>query len=186
VNLGSAYDVLFVQYAAREPDPDKRKALVEALLAEAGIDPQQQLLADFLSSSLTLQRSDGLALSWSGVRSTMTLSLARSAIRRADTLFVPAGGDDFATSSVIRQSGGSLTFSHRLSPAATLGVDASVRRVSGSAASQRSSVRSLGLTWGLQLGRRASVSVGARHFDADSPTLPYQASVLTASARLEF
>jgi uncharacterized protein (PEP-CTERM system associated) len=185
VGIGTAYDVLFLQFASLEPDPDKRKPLVDAYLRLNNIDPRRPVLANFLTNSVVDQRVQSFAVSWTGLRNSATLVLSRTTSRRVDDFVAPTGGDGFSASENLRQSGLSLGVTHRLTPVATLGLDASIQRTSDEGG-RADSVRMLGLLWSTQLDARTAVSVGARHVENRSAADPYEATVLTTTARLEF
>jgi uncharacterized protein (PEP-CTERM system associated) len=185
VGIGTAYDVLFFQFASLEPDPDKRKVLVDAYLRLNNIDPRRPVLANFLTNSLIDQRTRSLAVSWTGPRNSATLVLSRNTSRRVDDFVAPTGGDGFSASQRLRQSGLSVAVTHRLTPVATLGMDASIQRTADEG-SRSNSLRQLGLLWSTQLDARTAVSVGARHVENRSALDPYEATVLTTTARLEF
>jgi uncharacterized protein (PEP-CTERM system associated) len=185
VGIGTAYDVLFLQFASLEPDTEKRKTLVEAYLRLNNIDPRRPVLANFLTNSLLEQRVQTLAFSWTGLRDSATLALSRTASQRIDDFVAPAGGDGFSSSERLRQSGLSLGLSHRLTPLATLGLDMSIQRTSDEAG-RSSALRAIGLLWSSRVNPSLAVSVGARHVENRSTLDPYEATVVTTTARLEF
>jgi uncharacterized protein (PEP-CTERM system associated) len=185
VGIGTAYDVLFFQFASLEPDPEKRKPLVDAYLRLNNIDPRRPVLANLLTNSLVDQRVQSFSVSWTGLRNSATLQLSRSSSRRVDKFVAPTGGDGYSASENLRQSGLSFGVGHRLTPAATLGLDASIQRIADEGG-RAASLRVLGLLWSTQLDARTAVSVGARHIENRSAADPYEATVLTTTARLEF
>jgi uncharacterized protein (PEP-CTERM system associated) len=86
--LGTEFDVRMLKYAGIT-DLDARRDKVVGELAREGIDPDQPFVADLFTSSVSLDRRQDLALSWIGLRDTVTLGFSRSDQRRIDTLFVP-------------------------------------------------------------------------------------------------
>lgn len=184
--LGSAFDVLFLQFAGVEPDPVRRRALVQDTLARNGVDSSEQVVSDFLTNSVMLVRTQSIALSWTHVRDIVTLGLARTSSRRADTLTLPPSADVFATTNRIDQTGTILTWAHRLTPGATLTLGGSLQRVTGDLSSQSTTLRSLSVLWSMQLSQATTVAFGARHDRFASDSSPYRASTATASLRTQF
>ena len=111
-SLGSVYDLYFAQFAALEPDPVKRAQRVNEFLQANGLSPTAVAEpTSYLSSSLTVQRSQSLSVALLGVRDTLTLLASRSEGSRADTL--AGGSDDFSSSPVVRQTALSVSYAHR-------------------------------------------------------------------------
>jgi uncharacterized protein (PEP-CTERM system associated) len=177
--MGSIYDQYFGLYATQIPDPALRAVIVNALLALNGLDPNQQVTSGFLSSQATVQRQQQLAFVLFGVRNSITLQLNRS--ENSSILAANVLADDFSQSSVVRQRGISLTFSHRLSQLSNL--NASVRR-------QESTGRNTGtnnlktttnyyeVSVSTKLGAKTSGSLRLRRSDFDNTTNPYTENAL--------
>lgn len=184
--LAPAFDVLFLQFAGVEPDPVRRRALVRDTLVRNGIDPSEQIVSDFLANGVMVVRVQNIALSWTGVRDIVTLGIARSESRRADTLALPPPALDFATTNRVDQSGAILSWAHRLTPTTTLTLTGGLQRTTGELSTQSTTLRSLNVLWSTQLSQATTVALGARHDSFDSPTAPYRVNTVTASLRVQF
>ncbi len=184
--LASAFDVLFLQFAGIQPDPVRRRALVQETLARNGIDPSEQIVSDFVTNSVMVVRSQNLGISWTHVRDVVTFGVARTESRRADTLALPPPTDDFASTNRVDQSGAILSWAHRLTPTTTLTLVGGMQRTTGELPSQSTTLRSMSAQWALQLGPLTSLAVGFRHDSFDSTTSPYRANTATASLRTQF
>ena len=160
-NQGLNYDILYTQFASIQPDPVLRAQLVNAFLQTNGLNPNATATGGFLPSAVTLERRQDLLFALLGVRDTITFIATRNESRRLDTL--STGVDDLTTSSVVRQRGFSVNYSHRLTPDYSLGVLASQQNASGSSALQDTTLRLVSLNVTGRLGRKSFASVGARH-----------------------
>jgi uncharacterized protein (PEP-CTERM system associated) len=183
-SLGTAFDLFFQQFAPLEPDPIARRQLVNAFLQSNLIDPNRQLLATFLTSAATVERTQNLSFALLGLRDTLTVSASQGRTNRLDVLVIDGG--DFSTADEIVQRGISFDVTHRLTPLATLSLGGLYQRVTGSPIGQTTLLRSLTALWATQLGRRTHLSIGARHSHFTSVTLPYDESAVYASLRLTF
>ena len=165
-NQGLTYDILFSQFASIEPDPVLRAQLVNAFLQTNGINPNTSATRGFLTSAVTLERRQDLLLALLGVRDTITFIGTRSESRRLDTL--STGVDDLTTSSLVRQRGFSVNFSHRLTPDYSLGVLASQQNTSGSSTLQDTTLRLFNVNLTGRVGRKSFASLGVRHTNAST------------------
>jgi uncharacterized protein (PEP-CTERM system associated) len=179
-SLGTAFDLFFQQFATVEPDPVLRRKLVNSFLQSNGIGPTSQLFGAFLTSAVTLQRAQNLSFALLGIRDTLTLTASKSENRQLDTV-TPI--NDF---SLLRQRGFAVDLAHRLTPIATLSLNAMVQRASGSLASQTTTLKSLSAAWSSRVGRRTDVSLGARHAVFDSTSSPYDETAVYGTLRLQF
>lgn len=146
--------------------------------------PVSSVVSGFLSSALSLQRSQSLSFSLIGVRTTVTLAATRSETNRLDT--VSLAQDDLTTSSQVAQRGFSVNVSHRLTPDYTLRAQAGQQHTTGSTSSAASRLRSLSLSVSGQLGQKTSASVGARHVVSDGGLVPYTENALTGQLNVQF
>lgn len=160
-NQGLNYDILYSQFASIEPDPVLRAQLVNAFLQANGINPNATATRGFLTSAVTLTRRQDLLFALLGVRDTITFIATRNESRRLDTLSTSV--DDLTTSSVVRQRGFSVNYSHRLTPNYALSVLASQQNTSGSSSLQDTTLRSVNVNVTGRVGRKSFGSVGARH-----------------------
>ena len=160
-SLGSIYDILFSQFASIEPNPVSRAQLVNAFLQANGVSPGAIVVTRFLTSAVSLQRRQDLSFALLGVRDTVTFIATRSESNRLDAL--STGVDDFSSSSVVRQRGFSVNYSHRLTPDYSLGALVSQQTISGELSLQDTTLRSFNVNVTGKVGRRATASVGLRH-----------------------
>lgn len=182
-SLGSVYDLLFSQFASLEPDPIARAALVSAYLQANGIAPSANVVSNFLSSAVSLQRRQDLSFSLLGQRDTITLVATRTESNRLDTLTTSV--DDLATASKIRQQGFSVNFAHRLTSDYSLGVLWLQQKTSGDNSTQDTHLRSANLNLTGRLGKRTSAAVGLRRVVFDG-TAPYTENALTGNLNVQF
>lgn len=166
--LRSNYDLLFLQYASQEPDPVRRDALVRSSLQTLGLSPDAISTLGFLSASPTLQRRQDLSFSLQGLRTTVTAMVSRSNSRRLGA--ATAAVDDFSQSATIVQRSVSLNLLHRLTPDSNVSLSLSQQESRGTSAALSTTLRSVLANWSGRLGRRLSVSLGARHTGFDGAT----------------
>jgi len=159
-NRGTAYNLLFAQFASIEPDPVKRADLVNSALLRSGISPTAQINPSFLNSGVSVQDRQEVSVALRGVRSTAVLSYTRTATSRLDNF--TAAPDDLSKSSVIHLQGLSLDLSHRLTPASSLSLLLSDQRGNGDFKSQSNRQRQASLLYSLRASELGSLSVGLR------------------------
>lgn len=182
LSRSAAFELLFAQLAAVEPDPFRREALVNAILNAGGIGTTVPGGAGFLSSAATVSTRHQLSVALQGVRDTLTFTLNSSTSRRADGLALR--GDDLDNASVVRSTGASAVLSHQLTPQSGLSLAASVQRASGSASSQGSRTTSLSLVYSARLGPHTNASLSLRRVEFDAALRPYTENA--AIARVDF
>ncbi|MDP3086379.1 MAG: TIGR03016 family PEP-CTERM system-associated outer membrane protein [Rubrivivax sp.] len=180
------YDLFFVQFASLEPDPTRREQLVRSFLLSNGLDANATVSGGFLSSALSVQRSQNLSMALTGQRQTVTLAAFRTATRRLDS--ISGVSDDLSQVDSLQQTGYSLSLAHRLTPTSSISLLASNQKTTGRGGSNPAGneQRSLNLAWSSQIAARANLTVGARHIEFDSATKPYNESALTATLSLRF
>lgn len=183
-SLGTIYDLFFQQFASLQPDPALRAVLVDAFLRANGISPTAQLFAGSLASTVTRQRRQQLSFAFLGLRDTLTLAASRTKGGQLGPATLLVG--DFANNNQIDQRGVSVSLAHRLTPSAALDVVASIDRVSGSVRGDTTILRSLSAIWNLQVSRRGSLAVAARHSSFSSQTDPYTENAVSATLGLRF
>ena len=179
---GTTYDLLYTQFASREPDPVRRAQLVREFLQSNGLAVSAGLPGGALPSALTDERQQALSFAWLGLRDTLAFSATRNTARRLDSASTAA--DDFAGE--LRQQGFSAELSHRLSERAALNLSAAQLQTRGDSAGQASRLRTFNLVWSGALDRRLGYALGLRHVRFASDTAPYTESALTASLNLGF
>jgi len=179
----SLYDLLTGQFASAESDPIKREQYDAFLLAN-GIRPGATAVTGFLSSSVSVQRSQQLSFALFGARSTLSLVATRSRSSKLDTLTTAV--DDFLTASAVSQNGLSANLSHRLTGRSVLTLGASRQASSGAGGVQGTTLRSFNVNLSTQLTRDTSASVGARRVLFDSGTTPYSETAVTGNLLVQF
>ena len=179
----SLYDLLTNQFAAGESDPIRREQY-DAFLQANGIKPGQTAVSGFLSSSLSLQRSQQVSFALFGARSTVSLVATRSHNTKLDTLSTAV--DDLLTSKSVVQSGMSANYSYRLTAKSVASLAAARQSTSGSNGVAGTSSKSVTLNLSTQLTRDANASVGARRVVFDSITTPYSETAVTGNLSVQF
>ena len=174
------YQLWFTQFASIEPDPVARDLLVRELLRQRNQDPNAQVAGGFLTSAISLQRRETLALTWTGQRTSFTLQAFSSSGQIIDN---PTGQQDTGET---RQHGYSGTVSYRLTPSSSLNLLMSKQRTLSSAARSGTELDSVSLGWTAAINARTSASLSARHSEFASATDAYRESAVTASLNLRF
>lgn len=182
-SIGTVYDMLFSQFASTEPDPIARAALVNAYLQAYGINPAATVVSNFLSSALSVQRSQNLSFAILGLRDTITFIATRTQSNRLDT--VSRALDDLANGSQVRQTGFNVNYSHRLTPDYSLGVLWSHQNTTADNNAQDTRLRSLNLNVAGRVGKRTSAVVGVRHVVSDGLS-PYSETAVTGHLNVQF
>ncbi len=183
--LGSLYDLVFSNFAAREPDPILRASQVNDFLLVNGLNPNASVASSFLTSALSLQRRQDLSFVLLGVRDTVTFSLNRSEGFRLDSI-VGSVNDDLSNSTVVRLRGLSVSYAHRLTPETSLNVIASAQKSADSLGAQSNSTKSLNVSVSTRLGTQSTAVLGARRVVFESPTTPYTESAITGTLNVQF
>ncbi len=169
--LGSVYDLLYSQFASREPEPTARAQLVNTFMQANGIGANAVAVGTFLTSALTLQRRQNLTFILLGLRDTVTFTATRSDSSRLDTVLSTIA-DDFTSTTVIHQRGFSVNYLHRLTPDQTLGFLVAQQNTSGTVGGQDSRLRTFNVNLTGKISKRSTASVGYRHAIYSS-TAPY-------------
>lgn len=181
---GSTFDIFFNQFAGTEPDPVKRAALVNSFLLANGIDPNSSLTTSFATSAVSVVRRQDLSFSLLGIRDTVTFIATRSESSRLDSL--SSAIDNLSNGALVRQSGLSVSYSHRLTPISSITVLASTSQSSDSLGSQDNSNRLLNFSFSTKLGLKTTAAVSARHVVFDSTASPYTESAITGTVNVQF
>lgn len=176
------YDLFFLLYASREPDPIKRDALVRGELLRLGLSPDAVAAGGFLSSGPSRLRSQQLALTLQGVRATLTAQLSRSLSSRLGS---NQNGGDLANTSRVEQRSYSLSAGYQLTPTSALSLVASRQETLGDNASQSTQLTSWFANWTARLGSRTDVQLGVRRSQYEGST-PYTENAAYASLTQQF
>ena len=179
---GTAFDLLFAQFATAVPDPGKRSDLVNAYLSALGIAPGAE--PGFLRSTVLVQDFEEASMAWRGPRDTAVLSWTRSRSTRLGAQ--PGVADDLSVSDAVALQGLSLDLSHRLTPESSVGLVLSRQRGNGLAANQNNLQRKLGLRYALRPTANSSVNLGFSRTLADSFPAPYDETALVVTLGYRF
>lgn len=181
---GTNYDMFYALFASQVPDPVQRQAYVLDYLRNAGLNPAANAVGGFLSSAVSVVRRQELSLVMTGVRDTVTLLASRIENRRLDSMSQVQ--DDLSTSDVVRQTGLSVSLSHRLTPQSSANVTLSQQKTTGALSTQSSTMRSILASWSATLGARTSVSLGTRYVVFKALLNPYNEKALFANLNRQF
>ncbi|KQW43200.1 MULTISPECIES: TIGR03016 family PEP-CTERM system-associated outer membrane protein [unclassified Roseateles] len=176
------YDLFFLLYAAREPDPVKRDTLVRAELLALGLSPDAQASVGFLSDGPSELRSQMFSFTLQGMRANITASVSRAVTSRlGDNL----NQGDLANNARIEQRSYSLSASYQLTPVTGLSLTAARQESVGESSSRRTQLSSLMANWNSRLGSRINVQLGARHSRFEGVT-PYSENAVYATLTQQF
>lgn len=190
VGLGTYYDLLFGLYASAIPNPVRRAAFVNSLLAIGGISPTAQLQGGFLTSGVSLQRRREMSFALVGVRNTVTFAATQSEsqnLSQASLTLGAAAVGDFSLAQHIRQRGASVNWSHNLTALSSLtgGFSRLNSTGSGGATSLETTQRMMTLNFTTQLGPQTNAGLGARRVQVDGST-SYTENALTGVVSHQF
>ncbi len=181
---GSAFDLLFAQFASQEPDPAKRTLLVNTFLTQNGISPTGALPSSFQTAAAALINRNEVSLAYEGQRDTLITSLFASDSSRVDPLALVS--DDLSGGQHVKQTGYSLNLGHRLTPEAGINLIASLSSSKGTLIGQSSRYGQLSLQWTQRTSRNGTVSATLRHSATQTVTLRSTENAATASLNLVF
>jgi uncharacterized protein (PEP-CTERM system associated) len=153
---GTAFDLLFAQFASVLPDPAQRTAFVNAYLQSRGINPA--VSPSFLRSSITLDEVDELAVAYRAVRSVAVLTLINSKSTRLGVQ--PGIADDLSSSAAVYLKSFGLDLSHQLTPDSSLGLQLNRVRGSGTDPAQDTLQRRLGVRYTQRASRTVDLAAG--------------------------
>ena len=179
---GTAFDLLYSQFASVLPDPAKRTDFVNAYLRSQGISPTAE--PGFLRASVLVQDREEASMAYRAVRSTAVLTWSRT---RSARLTGQAGlADDLATSSEVMLQGFSLNLAHRLTPESTVGMLLSRQNGSGSTGGQGNQQRQLNLHYALRPTANSNVTLALSRILATSFSAPYDETALVVTLGYRF
>lgn len=179
---GTAFDLLFAQFASALPDPIKRAEFVNAYLLSQGILPTAT--PGFLRASVTVQDLEEVSVAFRGVRDTGVLSWTRSRSMRLGAQ--PGVADDLTASGEVYLQRLSLDLSHRLTPQSSAGLVLSRQRGSGLNASQNNLQRKLSLRYTLRPSANSDVNLGISRTLIDSFLATYDESAVVVTVGYRF
>jgi uncharacterized protein (PEP-CTERM system associated) len=183
-NPSSAFDLLFAQFAALEPDPVLRAQLVNNFLRSNGIDPNTLQTSSYLPSQIQEERRQEASVAFLGNRSTVIFNAYQTYSRNLGVLSNP--DNDFANGNLTRWRGAGVVLSHRLTPQSTVSLNATGSRTAAESSTQETTLWALYGMWSAQVARRTSASISVRHQIFRSSTAPYNESALIANLSTQF
>jgi uncharacterized protein (PEP-CTERM system associated) len=161
-------------FTTRIPDPAERATAIEQFLARAGLPPTLASPVNFYATTLNLQQSATVQLVLIGTLNSVTFSLFNlitENISRTGEVLPPAlqFGQNNNT-----QTGGGISFSHRLSGSTNLGASATYSKTkanvsTGPFADARSNNGYLSLNLGTRFGPKTTGSVNVNYSESRFP-----------------
>jgi len=182
--MGTVYDQFYPQFSqiciqqfGGTPSQSQINNCVLNLFGLLGIQPNTQVTGGFMTTRATVQRLQQLSLAIFGVRNTLTILANRT---ENESMLASSQFVDIANqSSVVRQEGLSLTFSHRLSELSNLNVLASRQQSTGSGFNNIKTTSTLyQVNVSTKLGAKTMGSVSLRRSEFDSNTNPFTENAL--------
>jgi uncharacterized protein (PEP-CTERM system associated) len=184
LNLGTNFELFNQQFASIEPDPILREQLVLDFLRANGIPADQQAVAGFLTTNVQLQRSQDLGLALVGRRNTLTFVASQT--RTSNLIRYLETGEQFQNPTYVRQRGGGVNFSHRLTPTSSIALTLSQQRSAGVDDVFDNKQTRAEVNWTTVLGHRTTGGLSARHVAFDSAGRPYTENAVFANLSLRF
>lgn len=168
----SVYNLMADLLAASVPDPTMRADAVRARLERTGAAQYAPGSTGFLTTQATLLARHELSLAIMGRTNTVTLIGNRSEQQALSPVSVPV--DQAIATSGIRQYGVSVSWAHQLSPLSAITLSAVNSHSADVASGIGSRQRGVQLALLRSVGRRTSLSLGARRikFDSEVATPP--------------
>lgn len=183
----SAFDVLFLQLASTEPDEARRRVLVQDLLVRNGIDPLQPLISGLATSSVLLSERHDVAVSWAGIRDTVTFGVGRVDSERFDTLVSLSLGDDFRVADRVEQIGAQFAWMRRLTPQDSATLSGYWTRAETKIPAAQATTKNLQVQWSRAVNPRSTISVSVLHQIFNSTqAVSYKTNVLNIAWRTAF
>jgi uncharacterized protein (PEP-CTERM system associated) len=183
--LGSWHDLLSAMCpSAGITDATICAATVDAFLRFNGIPANAQVTLGFLSSQVSVQRSQNLSYILRGARNTMTLAAVRT---QNDRLGTGLGSvDDFSIASSIVQQGWNLGWAHQLSSLSSLNVTGARTHSTSSPVGLQMTQKTLSAGVTTRLSAKTNAGLTARRTVVDSSTNPYTENAVVGSLSVQF
>jgi uncharacterized protein (PEP-CTERM system associated) len=119
-----------------------------------------------------------------GARDTVTILASRSESSRLDT--VSTAIDDLSNASLVRQTGLSINYAHKLTPQSALNLTLATQNSSNSVALSDTTSKTLNVGLSTVLGRRTTAAATARRVVFESAASPYNETALTGTLNVQF
>ena len=174
VGRGRLYD-FYSQFVSTIADPTQRANMLNALIAANPFNIPGA--SSFVSSQASVQRRQQLSYVIYGARNSLTLMANRS--ESQSLLATSVGNDDFSKSTIIRQSGLSVNFAHRLSEISNLNLLLSRQEsTGGTGSSLKATTTMYQVNVSTKLGAKTTGSLSVRRSEFDNSTTPYTENAL--------
>lgn len=174
------FALYFDLFAAQEPDPVRREALVLEYLRAIGQNPGSLVSVGFVTSSVTLQRRQDLAFGIEWQRTTLNLRAFRNQTRQLQE------GPGAFPGQAVRQKGYTASLSRRLTPTTSLSLTGSRQITPSDGLQPGTGLKSASLSFSNRISRQVSGSLTLRHTVFSSEINPYRESAATASLSAQF
>ena len=182
--IGNLYDLFYSQLEGSGLSATERAQRVNALLQLYGLSANTPVVGGFLTSAISVQRSQNLSLALLGIRDTITFLLSRTESNRLDT--ITSVVDNLSNGATVIQNGFSVNYSHRLTPDYSLGVSLSRQNTSGTTTAEETTLRSFHINLSGKVGRRTAASLGLRRVVSDNTNNPYTENAVTGNLNVQF
>ena len=182
--VGNLYDLFYSQLEGSGLSPTERAQRVNALLQLYGLSANTPVVGGFLTSAISVQRSQKLSLALLGIRDTVTFLLSRTENSRLDT--ITSVLDNLSNGAAVVQNGFSINYSHRLTPDYSLAMSLSRQNSSGTTTAEETTLRSFHINLSGKVGRRTAASLGLRRVVSDNATNPYTENAVTGNLNVQF
>ena len=182
--FGNNYDIVFNQFSSVEPDPIKRIQLVNNFLRTNGINPDATVINGYLKSGTSIQHSKNISFSLFGIRDTITLTAAKINTNKVINSILAT--NDFNNSNPIRQSGLTVTYTHRLTENTVFNNQFSIQKITGEVSSQNTELKSVNVSASTRIASNIYLTLSARHSTSSNTIFPYKETALIGNLAVQF
>lgn len=175
------YQLIVATFASSGRDLAEQERLAQEFFRlNPSLDPAAVAGGGSLATGISVVRREDLAFSYTGLRATMSLLAFTNQSRVIDNPFGPP------SEGPVRQWGYTASLGYKLTPEDSVSLSGSQLRTLSSGLQQGTDLKSVGLSWSSQLGRRTTASANARYAQFSSLTNPYRESSLSGSLSMRF
>jgi len=182
--IGNLYDLFYSQLEGSALTPAERAQKVNSLLQLYGLSANTPVVGGFLTSAISVQRSQNVSLALLGIRDTVTFLLTRTENNRLDT--VTSALDNLSNGATVIQNGFSINYSHRLTPDYSIGVALARQNTSGNTTAEETTLKSFNVNISGKVTQKAAASLGLRHVVSDNITTPYTENAVIGNINVQF
>jgi len=183
-SVGNYYDLFYNQLEGSGLTAAERAQKVNALLQQYGLSANTPVVNSFLTSAISVQRSQNVSLALLGVRDTITFLLTRTENNRLDT--VSNVVDNLSDGTTVIQNGFSINYSHRLTPDYSLGMVLSRQKTIGNTTTDETTLNSFNVNLSGKVGKNSAASLGLRRVVSDNVATPYTENAVTGNLNVQF